>query len=81
VQLRNLFYDAAIRAPICFNPLASQTVMRYELRSKPGMERKTPDQIAQRIQDAYAVQNGNNSTRFLGTKIPFQAYMTGQALI
>jgi hypothetical protein len=26
----------------------------------------------------YTVQNGNNNTQFLGTKIPFQAYLTLQ---
>lgn len=55
VQFRNLVYDAAVRAPICFDPSASKSVMPYyELRTKLGLERKTPDQIAQRIQDAYA---------------------------
>ena len=55
VPFRNLVYDAAVRAPICFDPRASQSVMPYyELRSKLGMEQKTPDQIAQQIQNAYA---------------------------
>src|SRR5262245_58462953 len=47
-QFRNLVYDATVRAPICFDPTASRTVMPYyELRSKLGMEGKTPDQIAE----------------------------------
>src|SRR5262245_15754503 len=47
-QFRNLVYDATVRAPICFDPAASRTVMPYyELRSKLGMEGKTPDQIAE----------------------------------
>src|SRR5258705_2584692 len=47
-QFRNLVYDARVRAPICFDPVASHTVMPYyELRSKLGMEGKTPDQIAE----------------------------------
>jgi hypothetical protein len=51
---RNLVYDASVRAPICFDPIASRTVMPYyELRSKLGMEGKTPDQIAEVIQAAY----------------------------
>src|SRR5262249_47273593 len=36
-QFRNLVYDATVRAPICFDPAASRTVMPYyELRSKMG---------------------------------------------
>ena len=54
-QFRNLVYDASVRAPICFDTVASRTVMPYyELRSKLGMEGKTPDQIAGGIQAAYA---------------------------
>jgi len=53
-QFRNLVYDATVRAPICFNPEASRSVMPYyELRSKLGMEGKTPDQIAKGVQEAY----------------------------
>src|SRR6266581_405874 len=47
-QFLNLVYDATVRAPICFNPAASRSVMPYyELRQKLGMEGKTPDQIAE----------------------------------
>jgi hypothetical protein len=54
-QMRDLVYDAELRAPICFNPEASQTVMPYyELRNKLAMEGKTPDQITEGIQAAYA---------------------------
>jgi hypothetical protein len=54
-QLRELVYDGTVRAPICFDPLASRTVMPYyELRTRAGLERKTPDQIAEAIQAAYA---------------------------
>jgi hypothetical protein len=53
-QFRNLVYDATVRAPICFDPPASRSVMPYyELRSKLGMEGKTPDQIAESVQAAY----------------------------
>jgi len=53
-QLRDLVYDGTVRAPICFDPLASRTVMPYyELRSKLGLERKTPDEIAEAVQAAY----------------------------
>jgi hypothetical protein len=54
-EVRNLVFDPTIRAPICFDPQASRTVMPYyELRSKLGMEGKAPDQIAQRVEAAYA---------------------------
>ncbi len=54
-QLRNLVYDAKLRAPICFNPQASRTVMPYyELRGKLAMEGKTPDEITEGIQAAYS---------------------------
>src|SRR5262245_25592406 len=53
-QFRNLVYDATVRAPICFDPTASRTVMPYyELRTKLGMEGKSPDQIAESVQAAY----------------------------
>jgi hypothetical protein len=52
---RNLVYDPKTRAPICFNPVASRTVMPYqELRTRLGMEGKGPDQIAEEIEAAYA---------------------------
>src|SRR5262249_29516946 len=54
-QFRAFVYDAKIRAPICFDPAASRTVLPYyELRSKLGMEGKPPDQIAEGVQAAYA---------------------------
>jgi hypothetical protein len=53
-QLRNLVYDSAIRAPICFDPEAARTVMPYyELRSTLGMKGRTPEQIAEVVQAAY----------------------------
>jgi len=52
---RNLVYDAQTRAPICFNPVAVRTVLPYqELRAKLGMEGKSPAEIAEEIQAAYA---------------------------
>jgi len=55
IQLRGLVYDAKTRAPICFNPQAAKTVLpHYELRTKLGIEGKTPDQMAEAIQSAYA---------------------------
>ena len=54
-QFRELVYDATVRAPICFDPGAAQTVMPYyELRSKLAMEGYTPDRIAQRVEATYA---------------------------
>lgn len=54
-QVRDLVYDANVRAPICFDPRAAKTVMPYyELRSKLGMAGETPNQIAHDVRDAYA---------------------------
>jgi hypothetical protein len=54
VALRELVYDAAVRAPICFDPLASRTVMPYyELRSQLGIAGKAPDEIAIDVELAY----------------------------
>jgi hypothetical protein len=53
--LRDLVYDPELRAPICFDAVATQTVMPYyELRSKLAMQGKTPDQIAAGVEAAYA---------------------------
>ena len=39
-------YDAKTRAPVCFNPQAVKTALPYfDLRTKLGLEGKTPDQI------------------------------------
>jgi hypothetical protein len=55
VALRDLVYDTTIRAPICFDPRAARMVLPfYELRHTLGMAGKTPDQIADGIQAAYA---------------------------
>ncbi len=54
-ELRGLVYDAKTRAPICFNPQAAKTVLPYyELRTKLGMEGKSPYEIALAVQAAYA---------------------------
>ena len=54
-QFRDLVYDPTVRAPICFNPEASRTALPYyELRSKFAIEGKSPDQIADGVQAAYA---------------------------
>lgn len=52
---RNLVYDAKLRAPHCFDTVASQTVLRrMELETKLGMEGNGPEQIAKEVQAAYA---------------------------
>jgi hypothetical protein len=52
---RDLAYDAKLRAPHCFDPVASRTVLPLqELQAKLGMEGNGPDQIAKEVQAAYA---------------------------
>jgi hypothetical protein len=54
-QFRDLVYDPKTYAPICFDPIASRTVLPYyELRTELGMQGKTPDQITEAVQAAYA---------------------------
>jgi hypothetical protein len=54
-QFRDLVYDAALRAPICFDPKAAKEVMPYyELRTTLAMQGKNPDQIGEGVQAAYA---------------------------
>jgi hypothetical protein len=53
--LRQLVYDATLRAPICFDPVAARTVLPYqELRARLGMAGKGPDAIAAGVESAYA---------------------------
>ncbi|MCK1446692.1 hypothetical protein IVB43_30425 [Bradyrhizobium sp. 48] len=55
VAFRNLGYDATIRAPACFIPSAARTILPYvEMKDTLGMQGKTPDQIAEAVQVAYA---------------------------
>jgi hypothetical protein len=55
-QFRELVYDPTVRAPICFDPVATRTVLPYyELRTKLGMEGKDPDAIARGVAMAYAL--------------------------
>ena len=52
---RDFVYDATIRAPICFDAVATRSVLPYyELRSALGIAGKTPAQIADAVQAAYA---------------------------
>jgi hypothetical protein len=47
-------YDPKTRAPICLDPEAVRMVLPYyEFRTKLGIEGKTPEQIAERVQAAY----------------------------
>lgn len=51
-------YSSQVRAPICFDPVASRTVLPYhELRTKLGIEGKDPDTIAKEVATAYASGN------------------------
>jgi len=53
-ELRSVAYDAAVRAPICFDTEAARTVLLYyELKTKLGMAGKTPDEIASAVGAAY----------------------------
>lgn len=55
VEERQVVYDADLRAPICFNPVAARTRVPYqELRAELGIAGKTPDEIAVAVQAAYA---------------------------
>ena len=55
VQVRMIAYDPKTLAPICLNPQAAKTVLPYyELRTKLGIDGKTPEQIAEAVQDAYS---------------------------
>jgi hypothetical protein len=52
---RDLVYDPAVRAPICFAPAAARTVLPYyELRTRLALAGKTPDEIARGVETAYA---------------------------
>ena len=53
---RGLVYDSKLRAPICFDPVASRTVLPFqELRTKLGMKGEDPDAIAAEVAKAYAL--------------------------
>src|SRR5260370_2936708 len=55
VQMHAIGSDSQLPSPICFNPQAVRTVLPYyELRTKLGLDGKTPDQIAEGVQAAYA---------------------------
>ena len=53
---RDFVYYSKLRAPICFDPVASRTVLPYyELRTRLGMRGKDPDAIARGVETAYAL--------------------------
>ena len=55
VANRDLVYDAAVRAPICYDPVAVRTILPYqELRATLAMQGKRPEGIAESVQQAYA---------------------------
>jgi hypothetical protein len=55
-QQRLLVYDSKLRAPICFDPVASRTVLPLqEFRAKLAMEGKDPDAIGREVAMAYAL--------------------------
>ena len=54
-QFRFMVYDPKTLAPICLNPQAVKMVLPYyDLRTKLGIQGKTPEQIAEAVQKAYA---------------------------
>ena len=54
-QIRFMVYDPKTLAPICLNPQAVKMVLPYyDMRTRLGIEGKTPDQITQAVQEAYA---------------------------
>lgn len=55
VKDRELVYYSKMRAPICFDQVASRTVLPYqELRTKLGLEGKGPDAITSEVAAAYS---------------------------
>ncbi len=55
VRNRDLVYYSKLRAPICFDPVATRTVLPLqELRTELGMQGKDPDAIAAGVAMAYA---------------------------
>ena len=54
-HFRDFIYVGDLRAPICFDPASTRTMMPYyELRHKLGLEGKTADEIARGVEAAYA---------------------------
>jgi hypothetical protein len=52
---RQSIYDPKVLAPICFDPVASRTVLPLqEFRTRLGMEGKDPDAISREVAMAYA---------------------------
>jgi hypothetical protein len=55
-QFREFVYYAKLRAPICFDPVASRTVLPLqELRTELGIQGKDPETIAREVAAAYAL--------------------------
>jgi hypothetical protein len=73
-QVRDLVYDAKLRAPICFNPQASETVMPYyELRNKLAMvgrhRMRSPKPSKQLIRKASCPNEMESASRTCGLRI------------
>ncbi len=53
-QFRDLVYDPTVHAPICFiGPAVSTAMPYYEMRTNLALQGRTPDQIADALQEAY----------------------------
>jgi len=54
-QFRDIVHDPTIHAPICFTAPAARTALPYyEMRTNLALAGKSPDQIAEALQAAYA---------------------------
>ena len=54
-EFREFVYEATIRSPICFDAVASRTVLPYyDLRTKLGLAGKSPDEITAAVAAAYS---------------------------
>ena len=54
-EFRDFVYDATIRSPICFDAVASRTVLPYyDLRTNLGLAGKSPDEITAAVAAAYS---------------------------
>lgn len=54
LKMREIVYNAKLRAPICYDPVASRTILpMQELRTKLAIEKKDPDTISREVASAY----------------------------
>jgi hypothetical protein len=53
-QFRDIVYDPTVHAPICFmGPAVGTAMPYYEMRTNLALQGRTPDQIADALQEAY----------------------------